>query len=891
MTMTEEAPSVPECYISEHEGFYGTIKNFTRDFVVTEIDIHGQMVTKPSVSDVPQSSNITEACPGAKSEGKTNIISPKHQHILKEENTEPGPSQNGDITSTASQDCFDLSIILGQAVCEELEQFTALLREMSSSPNDGVEKKLANQESSNGSEKTMANQELSLGSFPDKHQRANVHRAVRHSFPFLLTVTNQSEIRVKEDPDFKLLSGLVSEEEAEDFIRFIDTKMPNSVYTFRSDDSKEHRTAVHHFLSRRFGKLVETKSFSDQQQKTTAITVRLREKGKPRKRTADDSKEEEVYTAFTLRKENLETLEAISYMAAVLGVLPSDFTYAGIKDKRAVTYQSMVVKKISPQRLREKASEFEKRGVVLSSVRSVSEPLHLGRLQGNHFDLVVRDLRPHQGHGTLMELDSLVQEAVENVKVKGFVNYYGPQRFGTGQSVQSDRVGLALLKEEMVAAVRLFFTPEEGDDPQSVAKRHFLQTDNAKEALSLMPMSKARERMMLRALHRYGTGPEGCTRAWLSLPHGMRVFYPHAYCSRVWNEAAAHRLTTLGHRARQGDLVWKQRREEGIEAGETSLPQVVQFQGDLVWKQRREEGIEAGETSLPQVVQFQGDLVWKQRREEGIEAGETSLPQIHVVTAAEEEEEVYSLGQVVLPMLGNTVKYPENPVGGWYQERLARDGLQSCRFRVTPLKLNLPGCYRPLLAIPHSLTYRLEQGQRAGERQQEWNGKSQASGAVPQYPDTDTTRPGGLERQRGGENVQGNREGESTVQYPGTDTTRPGGLERQRGGENVQGNREGESTVQYPGTDTTRPGGLERQRGGENVQGNGEGESTVQYPGTDTTRPGGLERQRGGESVQGNGEGESTVKYPDTDTTSLTLNFDLDSSCYATICLREVMKC
>lgn len=49
-------------------------------------------------------------------------------------------------------------------------------------------------------------------------------------------------------------------------------------------------------------------------------------------------------------KENLETLEAISYMAAALGVLPSDFTYAGVKDKRAVTYQSMVVKKVSPQR-------------------------------------------------------------------------------------------------------------------------------------------------------------------------------------------------------------------------------------------------------------------------------------------------------------------------------------------------------------------------------------------------------------------------------------------------------------------------------------------------------------------------------------------------------------
>lgn len=55
-------------------------------------------------------------------------------------------------------------------------------------------------------------------------------------------------------------------------------------------------------------------------------------------------------SAFTLCKENLETLEAISYMAAALGVLASDFTYAGIKDKRAVTHQSMVVKKVSPQR-------------------------------------------------------------------------------------------------------------------------------------------------------------------------------------------------------------------------------------------------------------------------------------------------------------------------------------------------------------------------------------------------------------------------------------------------------------------------------------------------------------------------------------------------------------
>ncbi|KAL0963110.1 hypothetical protein UPYG_G00349820 [Umbra pygmaea] len=623
--MQGDGLNVPACYISEHEGFYGTIKNSTRDFIVTEIDIHGQMVTKLSTFD-SQSSIDNVAFPGTTKAS----VSPKEE------------KSTSDVNDTGSElfhigDCFDLSSVLGQTVIEALERFTTTLRRATSSPKDDCKK--------------LANKERSMGSFPDKHQRAKVHRAVRHNFPFLLTVTNQTEIKVMEDPDFKHLSGLVSEEETEGFFRFIDAKRPDTVYTFRSDDCKEHRTAVHHFLSRRFGKLVETKSFSDQGNKT-AITVRLREKNK--KRTADECVDE-IYTAFTLRKENLETLDAISYMAASLGVLPSDFTYAGIKDKRAITYQSMVVKKIRPQRLKDKASEFQKRGIELSSFRSVSEALHLGRLQGNHFELVVRDVRPHSpGQNTQTHLASLVLEAVDNVKVRGFVNYYGPQRFGTGQGVQSDRVGLALLKEDMVAAVCLFLTPEDGDDPQSVAKRHFLQTDNAKEALALMPMSKARERMMLRALHRYGTGPEGCTQAWLSLPHGMRVFYPHAYCSRVWNEAVAHRLTTLGHKARQGDLVWRER--SGQEEAVSEKPR---------------------------------------------------LPQIHVVTAMEEMEAVYSLGQVVLPMLGNGVKYPENIVGAWYQERLARDGLQSCRFRITPLKLNLPGCYRPLVAFPQNMSHKL----------------------------------------------------------------------------------------------------------------------------------------------------------------------------------------
>ncbi|KAM4614622.1 pseudouridylate synthase PUS7L isoform 2-T2 [Polymixia lowei] len=550
---------VPVCFISNHEGFRGSIKNFTRDFVVTEIDIKGHLVNKTtSLSTASESPEEASHCALPEKNSEVGKVCQQDRPIPLTKDTDiSADCKNGDDAGHlhSSPVNFDLNVILGQLVSEELEQFVVTLKDVSRLIEDGVGKQ-ANKDMN-----------LCLGSFPDKHQRANVHRAVRHHFPFLMTVTSQSEIRVKEDPDYKELSRLVTEEEAEDFFRFIDAKVPGSSYTLRPDDDKEHRTAVHHFLSRRFGKLVETKSFSDRGK--TAISVRLRERARPRKRAAGECQEEEEYTAFTLCKENLETLEAISYMAAALGVLPSDFTYAGIKDKRAITYQSMVVKKVSPQRLKEKTAEFEKRGMRLSQLHSVREPLRLGRLQGNHFDLVVRDLRPHglsnthhTGPDTPTALAALVQQAVENVKARGFVNYYGPQRFGTGQSVQSDRVGLSLLKEDLVSAVRLFFTPEEVDDPQNQAKRLFLQTDNAKESLALMPMSKARERLMLRALHRYGSGPDGCARAWLSLPHGMRVFYPHAYCSRLATSVERGSGAQVGYPGPQ-----RQARRPGVGAG------------------------------------------------------------------------------------------------------------------------------------------------------------------------------------------------------------------------------------------------------------------------------------------------------------------------------------
>ncbi|KAM8820116.1 pseudouridylate synthase PUS7L [Eudromia elegans] len=638
-------------YVTDHLGFRGTIKNAPSDFVVTEIEApeaapsrgRAESPQQPSEAPLaagswcPQQPKKLRVGPGAPHAGPAALPRPP----------EPSPGQAGCYLASLSTQSNPeptlspgggnvLDSLLGKPLRELLNKFACELQAAWDSGNV-----------SDGSAR-----EFSLGPVLDKQNRAALHSAIRQEFPFLVTVTKDSEMTVRGNTDYRELCQLVSEKEASDFFKFLDAKLENSTFSFEPDGNKEHRKAIHHFISRKFGKLLETKSFTVtnvNDHPNISIMVRFRERSWPKKRPGDLQGNQELYTAFTLQKENLETLEAIGFLASELGILASDFSYTGIKDKKAITYQPMVVKKVTPERLKEIGSRMEKKGMRIHNIHSASQHLRLGQLKGNHFDIIVRDLK-HHSHDTSVDLKERISEALEKVEAKGFVNYYGPQRFGQGQNVQTDQIGLALLNEKMVEALRLFFIPEDNDDPVNKAKRYFIQTEDAKGTLTMLPEFKVREKMMLRALNRYGVNHEGCTKGWLSIPHSMRIFYVHAYCSKIWNEAASYRLRTYGSKVVEGDLVVSEESNESFSMND----------------------------------------------------------KVHIVTASEESANMYSIHQVVLPMVGHSIKYPSNKVGQWYHERLSKDELQNCKFRVSPLQLNIPGCYRPILKKVQNLTYFLE---------------------------------------------------------------------------------------------------------------------------------------------------------------------------------------
>ncbi|KAF1632738.1 UNVERIFIED_CONTAM: Pseudouridylate synthase 7 homolog-like protein, partial [Eudyptes pachyrhynchus] len=652
-------------YVTDHTGFCGTIKNSPSDFVVTEIEMPKHFLRDTRAESLPKTGEapLDQSSPGLQQPKKLRR-EPPGPCAEGCGGGAPSPSEcdpswaGGDSAASPHntqregepelksglEEASILDSLLGKPMSELLNKFACDLKDAWDLEN--------NADSVTG--------EFSLGPILDKKNRAHLHGAIRQKFPFLGTVTKDNEVIVKGNADYRELCQLVTEKETSDFFKFLDAKLENSTFSFEPDGNKEHRKVVHHFINRKFGKVLETKSFTVtdvNDQPNMSIMVRFRGKSWSRKRSAGGFQEkQDLYTAFTLQKENLETLEAIGFLAAELGVLPSDFSYTGIKDKKAITYQPMVVKKVTPERLKEIGSKMEKKGMRIHNIHSACQHLRLGQLKGNRFDIVVRDLK-HHSHDSSADLKERISEAMENVETKGFVNYYGPQRFGQGQNVQTDQIGLALLNENMVKAVKLFFTPEDTDDPVNNAKRYFLQTEDAKGALLMLPEFKVREKMLLRALNRYGVNHEGCTKGWLNIPHSMRIFYVHAYCSKIWNEAASYRLKIYGSKVVEGDLVFSEGNDESVSLND----------------------------------------------------------KVHVVTAPEESANKYSINQVVLPMVGHSIKYPSNKVGQWYHERLSKDELQMCKFRVSPLQLNIPGCYRPILKNVQNLSYFLEGSEKGIE--------------------------------------------------------------------------------------------------------------------------------------------------------------------------------
>lgn len=134
-----------------------------------------------------------------------------------------------------------------------------------------------------------------------------------------------------------------------------------------------------------------------------------------------------------VEKNGANTAFVAQQLAAAAGVQEWDVGYAGLKDRYAITRQWFSIylpKGETPDLTLLQHPEFK----VLSQSRHVKK-LRPGDLQGNHFRIVLREVR---GDRAAIELN------LQAIASQGVPNYFGAQRFGhEGGNVEQGRAMLA----------------------------------------------------------------------------------------------------------------------------------------------------------------------------------------------------------------------------------------------------------------------------------------------------------------------------------------------------------------------------------------------------------------------------------------------------------------
>ncbi|QXL96669.1 tRNA pseudouridine(13) synthase TruD [Cronobacter sakazakii] len=124
-----------------------------------------------------------------------------------------------------------------------------------------------------------------------------------------------------------------------------------------------------------------------------------------------------------IRKTGCNTRAVADALAKFLGIAAREVSFAGQKDKYAVTEQWLCAR--LPGKEMPAMRAFTLEGCEVLEFARHRRKLRLGALKGNRFSLVLRDIT-HRDE---------IEQRLSLISEKGVPNYFGPQRFGRGGNI------------------------------------------------------------------------------------------------------------------------------------------------------------------------------------------------------------------------------------------------------------------------------------------------------------------------------------------------------------------------------------------------------------------------------------------------------------------------
>ncbi|XP_022215431.2 pseudouridylate synthase 7 homolog [Drosophila obscura] len=462
-----------------------------------------------------------------------------------------------------------------------------------------------------------------------------------------------------------------------------DPKTEQKVEIDVSSLDKDKRTKIHQLVKQLYtGKLVSTTLGQPQEEQQVTVeepaaipveekkTIRIM---RPKHGRGDNRWNfPGEYVTFLVHKTNIDTGEVASTLASRLNLRPSQVNYCGTKDKRAKTTQNFSIKRRSPESIINAARAI--RNVFFGNFNFRSTTLKLGDLQGNRFRIALRHIAK--------ERQADIEASLESLKERGFINYYGLQRFGNSASVPTYEVGVALLKRDYKLACELILKPRDTDIEfmRAIREEWWEKRDSAAAAAKFYG-DKFIEKKLLDGLARFGE--TDYSSALRQIPRNMLMLYPHAYQSLIFNRIASRRIKEFGLKLIPGDLVYAEQSEAMEEDNQVEPLETEAAETDEELPDGVEEDVDA--------VALEEESVFKRKvralSEEDIASGK------------------YKLSDVVLPLPGHDITYPANECGAWYEEMMAEVGLSSELLKHKEKTYALGGAYRKMIIQPNDLKW------------------------------------------------------------------------------------------------------------------------------------------------------------------------------------------
>ncbi|XP_035219310.1 pseudouridylate synthase 7 homolog isoform X2 [Stegodyphus dumicola] len=354
------------------------------------------------------------------------------------------------------------------------------------------------------------------------------------------------------------------------------------------------------------------------------------------------------YIHFVLYKENKDTMDTINTISSFLRVQPKVFSYAGSKDRRGKTSQLVSAYRLAPEKLLSVNKRFNM--IKVGNIVYKNDQMKLGDLLGNSFVIILRQVEGDT---------KTVEQAVESLSSKGFINYYGMQRFGTS-SISTHSIGRALLMGNWKTAINLILKPRlEGDENLSESRRIWQETNDARKALENLRHKSSIEGKLLQGLA--SSEENNLVNALNAIPRNTRLMYIHSYQSFIWNQVVSRRIKKYGLNVLKGDLISKVPNE---------------FLDDESEAMRSEN---PKKHALSSMVKFVSD----------------------------EDINRLTINDILMPLPGHSVVYPNNETKDWYEDCLKSDGMSWNNFESKVKTYSLSGAYRKVIITPTDVKWEL----------------------------------------------------------------------------------------------------------------------------------------------------------------------------------------